>query len=678
MPNNVKLKANVWMEISSVVKHQDINSNQSTINVKVKLSNPYGSYTYAGDGPSWRIKYVIKNGDVILLDTGYITFNYLIGTTYPIDKDFILSHNSDGTPKSNIFSVFVIGESSQGLVSTSGHNADTTISIPTIPRASTVTLSGDTIGSAMTMTIIRASSSFIHKAWYRLPGQTWQVISNNATTSASFTIPISSCVYIPDSVTDKLEIELHTFNGGNLVGKTIRSFTVKVPTSEVPTVSATVGQLNSAIQNQFQAFVQDKSEAVFTITASGVHGSTIKSIVTTLLDKNYSGSSVTSDILSKSGNHQAVIKVIDSRGRTATITKTIAVVSYSSPKINSFKVERCNQDGTLNVSGSYAKAVFNSQIVAVNNKNTKSHTVRYRRKGTSAWTNLTQNTTAYATNSSAIASGVGLQHGFEFEFTVSDWFTSTSYLVSVPSGFFPLTWSTDGTFKIGIGKVAEFPGIDFREIPKINGKSFFEGEPIVAGSNLNNYLTPGIYYCPLNDTAVTLSNCPTHYAFNLEILRHANQSVRQICRIYKSGEPRTYERNFYSNAWGEWFELLTAYNMKDYVIEQTPIVTRYKSGRMVQMVKITRTISFKQSDGSDRLWGNVYISDSIMAPTLPVAFVGDYSVHSSVDCRSIWHAILVIPKISQTNCGGVALYRPVATTGTYPVTVVFKCEGRWK
>lgn len=43
------------------------------------------------------------------------------------------------------------------------------------------------------------------------------------------------------------------------------------------------------------------------------------------------------------------------------------------------------------------------------------------------------------------------------------------------------------------------------------------GTPIPSRADMNNYNTPGNYYCPNNDTAATLLNCPFSNAFILKV-----------------------------------------------------------------------------------------------------------------------------------------------------------------
>jgi hypothetical protein len=74
---------------------------------------------------------------------------------------------------------------------------------------------------------------------------------------------------------------------------------------------------------------------------------------------------------------------------------------------------------------------------------------------------------------------------------------------------------------------------------------------ISSNQDLNNYKNPGEYYCDSNNVAASLSNCPVNIAFHLSVVLHAG--VRQILKTYASTNVRTYERNYYSNTWGNWY-----------------------------------------------------------------------------------------------------------------------------
>ena len=78
-------------------------------------------------------------------------------------------------------------------------------------------------------------------------------------------------------------------------------------------------------------------------------------------------------------------------------------------------------------------------------------------------------------------------------------------------------------------------------------------ESIPENSDLNDYTTPGLYFCPANVTVQTLANVPVTGAFSLEILQTAG--VIQILREYGySSNANEYTRRYYNynGSWTTW------------------------------------------------------------------------------------------------------------------------------
>jgi hypothetical protein len=74
---------------------------------------------------------------------------------------------------------------------------------------------------------------------------------------------------------------------------------------------------------------------------------------------------------------------------------------------------------------------------------------------------------------------------------------------------------------------------------------------IANGSNMNSFITPGMFSCAANSTAATLINCPTTNAFSLLVEKHAG--VKQTITEYlTNGTAKTWVRNNYSTTWEAW------------------------------------------------------------------------------------------------------------------------------
>lgn len=102
---------------------------------------------------------------------------------------------------------------------------------------------------------------------------------------------------------------------------------------------------------------------------------------------------------------------------------------------------------------------------------------------------------------------------------------------------------------------------------------------IPANADLNDYRTPGIYYCPQNTTAATLDNVPGPYAFSLQVYKTVwtsggDEGCKQILMTYENSDTsentnRIWIRTHYKNGgWTDWYQIVTS---MDRPIEYTTI-----------------------------------------------------------------------------------------------------------
>lgn len=82
-------------------------------------------------------------------------------------------------------------------------------------------------------------------------------------------------------------------------------------------------------------------------------------------------------------------------------------------------------------------------------------------------------------------------------------------------------------------------------------------EPRYTGNNvdLNNYTSPGMYYCPSDEVVQTWSNCPTNRACSLFIEKHAG--IKQTLTEYMRSPFKIFVRNKYGDSWGAWQRIYT-------------------------------------------------------------------------------------------------------------------------
>ena len=375
-----------------------------------------------------------------------------------------ITHNADGTKSVTISATFnleaTISGSYRGSIT-----ASATITLNTIPRATTPTLSASSadMGATVTVTMDRASSSFTHDLAYKLGSGSYVSIATGRGTSYSWTVP-DVASQLPNATSGKLTLRCITKNGSTTVGTKYAYLTAKVPSSVVPPApTLAIEDATAGLAAQFGAYVQSKSALKVSIAAAGIKGSTITAYQTTVLGKTYTGSSFTTGILASSGTVSLVTKVKDSRGRwSAAKTTTVSVLAYNAPQIQELRVFRVDAAGAANEQGDHIRVDYRYSVSSLGGKNTARAVIEYKRTNDADWATLLTNTAISAYTSVKPATPTfSADYQFDVRITVTDWFgTFRTYTATLPSGAVILDLLADGT-GIAFGKVAEQPGIDF-------------------------------------------------------------------------------------------------------------------------------------------------------------------------------------------------------------------------
>lgn len=447
----------VTLSLAVTQNSQSIPNNTSNVTVKATVAWTYGSWNATGK----------CYGSITIDGTKYsfsgLTFNTSAttsGSQTIMTKTVNVSHNNDGTKSLSCSSSFYTGVSS-GTIS-----ATTSKTLTTIPRATTATLSASSVdmGSSVTISLPRASSSFTHNLAYKFGSESsYTSIATSVGTSYSWTVP-DKATSIPSATSGQFTIRVQTVNSGSVIGTTYAYLTGKVPTSVIPTVSAVSHkEATSGLAAQFSAYIRNKSKLTVTVTASGVKGSTISEYQTTLQNKTYTAKSFTSDLLATAGTLTIKSRVKDSRGRWSSWTSvSITVLDYSTPKIQALEVYRCDSTGAATDDGTYIAVRYQYSVATLNSKNTAAMTVEYKQSTATNYTTLLTGT-ALSANTTAKPSTPTFSTDYEYNIrmTVEDWFEAETVAATVlPSGKVILDIKADG-LGIAFGKTSEEAGIDF-------------------------------------------------------------------------------------------------------------------------------------------------------------------------------------------------------------------------
>lgn len=284
---------------------------------------------------------------------------------------FTLTHNSNGTQS---FSAWA--EAALYTYAISSTRYDYYINLPQIPRASSISVSGSTMDSTITIQISKAESSFTHTLVWSFGNENGTIVSQTSNLSVTWT-PLSKQLasQIPNSESGTGTLTCITYNGNTEVGKKSINFTLKVPSDVRPSISAFTSSIASTKPSGCGLYVKNNSTVQWAVSASGIYGSTIRKCVisgpnlsytSTISSRSYMATSAT---LTTCGTKIYTVTITDSRGRTATKTQSIYVSDYNPPTITSITSFRSNADGSMNGSGQYVTHQLNASFYTLGNNN---------------------------------------------------------------------------------------------------------------------------------------------------------------------------------------------------------------------------------------------------------------------------------------------------------------------
>lgn len=356
-----------WSEGST-----NITNNTTVISANGSFAGPNISFD------SWQTYYLRlywhdnnTNTDTLFAaSAGFTSAGQSYGTK-SVSGSITVTHKSDGSLSGYVKLRFdAPGTSGGWSPGTTDLNTDWT-ACTTIARASSISVSGSQLGSGVSVTIDRKSSSFTHKVEYKFVESDWTTVSSNAATSATFTPPVSLATQIPSAETGALTVRVTTFNGSTQIGDSVtKSVNLKVPTNIVPSLSGlSATRIDNGVPSGWGIYVKNKSQVKITASgANGAQGSTIAGYSITGPGLSVNASSGTTEVLSSTGTLTYTCTVTDTRGRTASKTVSINVVDYTHPNI-SMSAERCTSDGIKSINGTYLRIVITFSYASVSGKN---------------------------------------------------------------------------------------------------------------------------------------------------------------------------------------------------------------------------------------------------------------------------------------------------------------------
>lgn len=469
------LYLNVYVEQGS----QSIAANTSTVNWRMTVSRTGAYYTYNHQGDST----LSLNLDGRNVHYSYPTWQ-TSGEEYTLASgSSTISHNADGTKTFPISCTFNPNNGFHGTITVSA-----SLSLTTIPRSSSVSVSAGVIGSSVTININRQSSSFKHTVRYAWAGKSG-TIATNVDTSTSWTIPLDFANDIPNSTSGTGTIYVDTYSGSTKTGTQSTTLTASVPANVKPTFTGvSLSDLNGAAQNLIpngNTFIQVISNIKVAFNgAVGSYGSSITGYYAEIIGKNQSTSSNGGSlgIMNYHGTIKIRASVSDSRGCWSdTREVSVTVLEYFAPAL-SFSIARTGSTSSTLTTTRNAKIA--PLTVSGSQKNSMTLTFKVARLGTNSY--IVDNGPATGTwtsisnliNSQANLAGNYLANqSWVVIGTLEDKFTRTEFMVNVPTESVVLSYDRLG---VGVNKIREQGTLD------VKGDIYADNKPIQQHRLTNN------------------------------------------------------------------------------------------------------------------------------------------------------------------------------------------------
>lgn len=481
---------------------QNVQNNTSDVRIRLALLNQW--WTFAGyqcygyvDGFGQRLEYsgspsMLSNNSEIQL----------------IDRTITVQHADDGT------GVFVVRAHFNGSGGYSPGNLDIgsqTITLTTIPRGSTVSVSDGVIGKQVDISIDRKIDGATHTlrySWYNKQGK----IADNVGTSYKWTIPEDFADDIPNSTSGWGTIYVDTYINGNFIQTQSTTFTASVITNNMkPSLTGfTLTDANPVSQRvipESTHFVSIMSLVKVTFNgAQAKSGATIAGYYAEIVGANNSVTENGGVLREVSVNKDTEMtlrgRVLDSRGIWSDWVETkLMFLFYFSPALR-FEVKRSDKKLDILTIKRFAKIA----PLTVNGvqKNTMKLTFTTRKFGSD--TEVLDNGQAGGSWSqvsefNASDANLGNRYPADTSYIVTgkleDEFTSASFQVTVPTDEVIMTYDRQG---VGIGKYRERGSLD------VAGDIYANNSPIQQYqltsnngaakwvTNANTIEDPGQYY----------------------------------------------------------------------------------------------------------------------------------------------------------------------------------------
>ena len=414
---------------------------------------------------------------------------------------YTFTHEDDGTRSFEVYAHAGIYTTLPNCHGTQRFTLDTLAraSQPSLVTWPDSTANVGEFGETFSIHMNRESSKFTHTVRYEY-GNRSGTIATGVGTGTTWAVPLEFMNDIPAATSASGRIYVDTYSGSTLVGTKYTGFTVTVPESVKPSLSATLEDV-SGVGDIYGKPVKSLSRIKITPEVTLAYSSPIASYAITANGVTYNKSPATTGFLTAAGSSVVTVTVRDKRGRTETWSYTMTVLDYNAPSISRLAVRRCNSDGTENDQGDYCKATFSvavSQMAVNAGGSTVSLKVKKSTEDESKYVQkFSQAKVVTLTNKEVIFAADG-NTSHDVMLTVNDSHNTAVWTTSVSTAFTLFNCHESGR-GFAFGKVAEKENaleiaMDVEFTGKLTGSIFDAIYPVGSIYLAYNHTNPGTLF----------------------------------------------------------------------------------------------------------------------------------------------------------------------------------------
>lgn len=363
------------------------NTSNITVTAKLKANGTYWSTSY---NSTLEIYWYDNKTDSLTLKDS-ITFAGLSGyyDSKSVSSTFNVTHKNDGTLSGYAKAVFTKGSTTSRNAPPSGNVSTNTTALTSIARASTISCTSPFVGDVATINISRADNSYTDTLTYTIGSLTGTIATRTSNTTVAFdTSSLVNDIYTQMGSTNTSvqgTITVQTYNGsGTSLGTNTATFRLYANENDCkPEISfnvITTDNQSLTLTGNNTTFIKDRSESQITYTITPKYGATI----TNKWVANYTDlppSPVTNWVI---GTSNFTMCALDSRNYQTSLTQTLNIINYFNPNVSvqAYRTSPTGSEIKAKIQGTFFNDTFGSVT------NTLTLVVKYRIKGTSAWTTL--------------------------------------------------------------------------------------------------------------------------------------------------------------------------------------------------------------------------------------------------------------------------------------------------